>query len=172
MKGASMTLLEQAQKLLSEKKYDDALKLFDEVLKGDPGNTEALLGKIAVLRETQEFSQANRLLRDALTRHPNHAGILSEQAWLLLAEKKYDEAIKSFSKVLQIKPDLGIYMWKAALLRDRRRCEEAELTLDEANRIFKHVPQEARIRSERGWLHFYQKRYDEAHVIFRSVVRD
>jgi tetratricopeptide (TPR) repeat protein len=199
-----MTLLEQGQKLLSEKKYDDALKCFDGVLKGDPGNVEALLGKIAVFRETQNFSQANELLdevlegdpgnaealqgkiailrekhefrqanellRDALTRHPNHAGILSEQAWLLLAQKKYDEAIDAFSKVLQIRPDLGIYMWKAALLRGRRRFDEAERTLDEANEHFNHVPQIARIQSERGWLHFYRKRYDEALAVFTSVV--
>ena len=65
-----MTSLKQGQKLLSEKKYDAALKLFDEVLKGDPANAEALQGKVAVLRETQKSSQANELLDEWLKRDP------------------------------------------------------------------------------------------------------
>ena len=152
---------------LKQEEYDEAIKIFDEILSKQADNAAAYQGKIASLRKKNDFTEANDLLAKALNAHPKNAGILSERAWLFLEQKKYDEALGAFDEVLKVSSDEDTYLWKISLLRSQRDFEEANKVIEEAGHIF---PESLRLHNERGWLHFYQMQYDEAIEIFERVL--
>ena len=162
------SLEDQGWQFLNQKQYDEAVQVFDEIFKKEADNVAAFQGKIASLRKKRDFAGANELLAKALSAHPMHPGILSEQAWLFLEQKKYDEAISAFEEVLKVRrSDEGIFLWQISLLRSQRHFEEAKKLIAEASHIF---PESLRIRNERGWLHFYQMQHDEAIKTFEEIL--
>ena len=162
------TLEEQGWTSLSEERYDDAISIFKEVFALDNTNIAAYQGTIAALRKKQDFTKAEELLKDALHIHPKHVGILSEQAWIYLARKMYEEAIEAFDKVLQIsKSDESIFLWKISLLRSQGRFDEAHKTIEEATGIF---PASLHIQDEYAWLLFHQKYYEESYTAFKKIL--
>src|SRR5262249_32026296 len=64
--------------------------------------------------------------------------------------------------------DEGLFLWTTTLLRGQRRFLEAEKVIGQAESIF---PVSLRIRIERGWLLFHQKRYSEALDEFEEVLK-
>jgi tetratricopeptide (TPR) repeat protein len=162
------SLEDQGWQFFNQKLYDEAIEVFDEIFKKEADNLAAFQGKIASLRKKRDFVGANEWLAKALNAHPKHPGILSEQAWLFLEQKKYDEAIGAFDEVLKvIRSDEGIFLWQISLLRSQRHFEEARKLIKEAGQIF---PESLRIRNERGWLHFYEMQYDEAIETFEEIL--
>ena len=163
------SLEDQGWSLLQAERYDEAIKTFDDVFQRDNSSIAAFQGRIAAYRKNRDFVKAEGLLTEALRVYPDQPGILSEQAWLDLAQKRYDQAIAAFGEVIKrYKKDEGLFLWRASLLRWQRRMDEAEKTIEEAIRMF---PESARVRTERGWLVFYQRRYDEALESFEAILQ-
>lgn len=163
------SLEDRGWQFLNQKQYDEAIEVFDEIFKKEANNVAAFQGKIASLRKKRDFARANELLAKALDAHPKHPGILSERAWLFLEQKKYDQAISAFDKVLKVsRSDEGVFLWKISLLRRQRHFEEATKLIEEAGNIF---PESLRIRNERGWLYFDQMQYDEAIETFEEILK-
>jgi tetratricopeptide (TPR) repeat protein len=163
------SLRNRGWRLLDEKRYDEAIEAFAQVFQRDRLDVAAFQGTIAAHRKKRSFAAAEELLAEALHAHPRHPGILSERAWLDLEQKRYDAAIEAFSEVLAIDgKNEGIHLWRISLLRAQRRFAEAERSFEQADRLF---PGSLRLLVERGWLSFYQQRYDEAFDTFARVLR-
>jgi tetratricopeptide (TPR) repeat protein len=152
----------------NQKKYAESIAIWDEVFQIDQNNIAAYQGKIACFRKMHNFVDASELLRKALEFHPSHIGILSERAWLYLEQKKDDAAINAFDEVLkQNNKSEDIWLWKIFLLRNNRHFEHVRNLIEEASLLF---PTSLRIRSEFGWLNFYERRYSEAKEIFNEIL--
>src|SRR5262245_36558192 len=162
-------LEKQAWRLFNQKQYSEALVSFEKIFGIDPNNIAAFQGKIATLRLMRDFAGATKLLKKALIVHPEQPGVLSERAWLLRDQRKIDEAIDAFGDVLKVFSDEGMFVAKSNLLRTQRRFEEAKRLIQDGAEAF---PGSVRIRSERGWLHFDQKQYDEAISVFEDILKD
>jgi tetratricopeptide (TPR) repeat protein len=78
--------------------YADAIPAFDQLLALDPQNASALRDKIAALRHMGKFEECESALADALRRLPGNVEILTEQAKLLVAAKRYDQAVAAFAQ--------------------------------------------------------------------------
>jgi tetratricopeptide (TPR) repeat protein len=156
--------------LLEQKEYDEAILLFDQLFKKQADNIAAFQGKIAALRKKRDFVAAAALLATALERHPGHAGILSERAWLFLEQKKYDDALAAFDEVLTVRArDENMLLWKISLLRSLGRFDDAAQSIAAADKLF---PGSLRLRDERGWLHFHRMEQDQALAIFEQVLQE
>ena len=55
---------------LGNRNMDDALRLFDAVLKTKPTNVVALMGKARILYARRQYAQALRLFQDVLRYNP------------------------------------------------------------------------------------------------------
>ncbi|KAG4304867.1 hypothetical protein PORY_001542 [Pneumocystis oryctolagi] len=75
----------------SPKFHNQALELFDEILKSSFNNVMVLHGKAIVLEERKDFSSALNLLLKAAELEPNNILIFSEIAWCEINIKKYED---------------------------------------------------------------------------------
>ncbi|HET7199679.1 MAG TPA: tetratricopeptide repeat protein [Burkholderiales bacterium] len=154
--------------LLEEQKYDEAKQEFAEVFAADPHNLAAFQGTIAALRKQHNFASSEALLAKALEIYPKAPGILAERAWLLVDEKKENEAIAAFNDLLEVKrDDETLFLEEISLLRLQHRLDEARKLAAEASQIF---PDSPRLSKKRGWIAFYTKDYHGSAEIFKAVL--
>jgi tetratricopeptide (TPR) repeat protein len=110
----SSKLFITAEELQKEKKYDDAIKIYDTILQIDPFNALILSRKGDAYLEMRDFDSALKYFQFALLQHPNYAlatkGIkeitnsLFQQAEDLRGQKEFLAAITLHDKILQIFP--------------------------------------------------------------------
>ena len=156
-------------RLFEQNQWPRAAAKFEELLQIDPANEGGLQGKIACLRKEGQFDEAEALIAEALKKHPDSVGILSERAWLGVDRKRYDDAIAAFDEVLRrSQTDEGLYLWKLSLLRRQQRLDEAEEVIAVAMKLF---PQSQRLQIELGWLQFYQNCLEDASDTFATVLK-
>jgi tetratricopeptide (TPR) repeat protein len=130
------TLEDEAWKLFNDGKWTDALGRFSDLLKLDPASVGGLQGEIGCLRKLRKFEQTQIKLAEALKKHPESNGILAEQVWLNVEQRKYSGAIDALRAILGHSTDQADaaeqFSWLVGLLRIERRYDEAEETLNEA----------------------------------------
>ncbi len=91
-----------------EGKYDEAVRLYDQILKNDPDNVIAMTNKGNSLNNLGKYEEAIRCLDRALAIHPNfHAAKINKGNALLLL-KRYEEAIRYYDDVLRFNPNLAV----------------------------------------------------------------
>ena len=162
-----------AWSLFEAETWGDALSEFTEVLRLNPESEGGLQGKIACLRKQRKFAQAEKELVGALEQHPQSLGLLAERVWLNVEQKKYKQAIDALQTILSQSTKhvdaAEQFSWLVGLLRIERRYEEAETTLSRAFAIpgFKS---NYSLQIDRGWLYFYEDRFEEAAETFEAVL--
>jgi len=167
--AAEKTLEEEGWEEFSRNHWAEALGKFDRVLQGNSANEGALQGKIGCLRLQRKFPEAEALLASALQIHPRCVGLLSERAWLDLAELNYDDAITAFDAVLALKQsDESLFRWKIDLLLRRQRLDEAADAIKDAKARFPHSRE---LAVESGWLLFYRNSFTDAGDAFAEVLK-
>ncbi|HSS76121.1 MAG TPA: tetratricopeptide repeat protein [Thermoanaerobaculia bacterium] len=90
--------------LLSQKKFDEALKSTEAALKTDPNNPDYIYLRGAVEMSLQRYSSAEQDLRKALQLSPRHTGAMNDLAVLLMSVNKRAEAKSLLEQVLKINP--------------------------------------------------------------------
>jgi len=90
--------------LLSQKKFDEALKSAEAALKTDPNNPDYIYLRGAVEMSLQRYSSAEQDLRKALQLSPRHTGAMNDLAVLLMSVNKRAEAKSLLEQVLKINP--------------------------------------------------------------------
>ena len=91
--------------LVSQERYDDALKVFDQILEIDPDNVKALNHKGATLVKMEEFENSLKYFDKALELQPNNTKILKNKAIALTDLMEYEYAISIYETVLEINPN-------------------------------------------------------------------
>jgi tetratricopeptide (TPR) repeat protein len=96
--------LEQAKVKFSEKKYDEALALLDQVVAEEPDNGEAYhyAGLCQLAKDKPEA--AVPLLKKAAELNPKDAGALEDLAWAQVLTGSFDDAIASADQALALNP--------------------------------------------------------------------
>lgn len=107
----------------------DARREADTALRLDPGNVLALYGKIRQLIHEQHFGDADRLLDDALARHPHIYLFQAQLGTLRYREGRYREAETAFRRSLQIDPyaSMSYASLSQAILRQDRGDEALQV---------------------------------------------
>ncbi|QPG73836.1 hypothetical protein FOA43_001151 [Brettanomyces nanus] len=78
----------------SPKNFPKAMELYSSVLKADPTNIMAKIGKGLIFMENRNYAKASSLLKDVVQEHPDDYKASQEYGWCLVQLDHYDEGRK------------------------------------------------------------------------------
>ena len=101
----SDALLQQASKLQQAGQYVDAARVYADVLRGQPGNFDALfqLGNIYLLGK--HFAEAEKLYAAAAQGNSQSADLFYNRGCALLSLSRHEDALGAFAHALAIRPN-------------------------------------------------------------------
>jgi tetratricopeptide (TPR) repeat protein len=117
-------------------KHVDALQCFEEVLKQDKANEEALLEKGMILRRQGKWGMAIQHINTALQINPRNTQALLEKAEILTERDKTDKALGLYKQILYNDPHNMYVKSKIDELTEDAELEDAEDVID----LFMCVP--------------------------------
>ncbi|KYK26807.1 MAG: hypothetical protein AYK23_02590 [Candidatus Proteinoplasmatales archaeon SG8-5] len=117
-------------------KYNDALQCFEEVLKQDKANEEALLEKGILLRRQGKWGMAIQHINTALQVNPRNTQALLEKAEILTERDKIDKALGLYNQILLNDPTNMYVKSRIEELSQEAELEDAEEVID----LFMCVP--------------------------------
>ena len=130
------------------KKYEDALKAYDEALAIDPGHHQSLFNKAVVLQMLGRVQEALVYYDKALEVNPNDCETWGNRGIALRSLGRTEEAIESYYKGLGINPgDSALWSNLGIALRSVGRVKEAIECYDKAIDI---NPRDAGVWSNKG----------------------
>jgi predicted O-linked N-acetylglucosamine transferase (SPINDLY family) len=166
--------------MMPERLFDDALEyhkkgqlvkaqeLYEEILKIQPGNADALhlLGVIAY--QTNNQQHAVDLIDKAIAIYPHNAAYHSNRGVALKELKQWESAISSYDQAIALKPDyVDVWYNRGNALMELRRWEEAIASYDKAIAI---KPIFAGAWSNRGVALQELKQLDEAIASYDQAI--
>ncbi len=149
--------------------YGGVRRTTTEILeKVDPDNLPAKLLDASALSASGERDAARKRLEGIISQYPNSADAKIQLAVLDLAERKYDVAEASFSKLYKANPaDLRGLMGIIDTYAARGQYDRAvQMLKEELNK----APDRRQIRVALGNLSFKAGKFDDAIVYFRQVL--
>jgi tetratricopeptide (TPR) repeat protein len=130
------------------RKYEDALKAYDDVLAIDPAHQQSLFNKATVLQMLGRVAEALVCYDQALRVNPNDSEIWGNRGIALRSLGRTEEAIESYYKGLGINPgDSALWSNLGIALRSVGRVKEAIESYDKALDI---NPKDAGVWSNKG----------------------
>jgi tetratricopeptide (TPR) repeat protein len=109
-----------------------ALELFDRVLRIDPGNVKALLGKGVAYRRLNKINGAIECLNRVLEMEPENQAALLNKGALLEGQERWEEALYCYNKLLEISPkDEEAWVKKGDVLLNLGMKQEAHKSYGE-----------------------------------------
>jgi tetratricopeptide (TPR) repeat protein len=161
-------LSERAWLDIERSNYDNAIKAFREVLHLSKRDVGIFRWLLSLLRRQKRFDEAAAVAIEALTLFPDDIGVSVELGWVQFGKEQYEDASKTFAKVLEAdKRHEGALQGQIASLRLRGRYDEA---MRRSERALAIIPRSPGILSEMGWLAFEQGRFEDAERAFAEVV--
>ncbi|MEQ8222456.1 MAG: tetratricopeptide repeat protein [Candidatus Eremiobacterota bacterium] len=164
----SSNFYHRGKDLYDAKKYEDAIKYFDDSLRANPSNTDALLRKGIALYELKRFSDAMACFDRLVARDPDNINGWSYMGLIYNATGKPYEGLKCFDKCLYINPNDAFSMsYKGVSLESDGKSEEA---LQSCLKAVSIKPNDIICLNNLGWVYFHQKKYDKADLYFNQVL--
>ncbi|TLZ63805.1 MAG: tetratricopeptide repeat protein [Methanobacteriota archaeon] len=115
---------------------DQAIALFDEVLKIEPENPNATVGKSVVLRRAGRVEDALASLEAVLLRQPGHGGALLNKGRILEERGDLEDALEAYDKLIEMNPrDADAWVAQGDVLGKMGREDDALKSYQEAVRI-------------------------------------
>ncbi len=140
-----------ANHYLEDGSYDEALKIFDEVVAAYPLYKEAHLGRALTLLQMEDYEASAASFNRAIDLDENLAAAYANRGILYDRTGKYDKAAADYRKALELNPELGEgpgWIWRflrnipepPPTLADRAAYIESELKKPESERLLR-VPE-------------------------------
>lgn len=124
--------------LMNESKYEDAIRLYDQVLRIDPTSVEALNGNGLAYNKLGRYEDAITWFDDALKIEPTSAQVLNNKGISLSNLDKFEEAITWFDKAIKIDPNFVDALYnKGGALAELGKYDEAAIWTNKALEIDK-----------------------------------
>jgi arylsulfatase A-like enzyme/Flp pilus assembly protein TadD len=112
--------------LATQKRYDDAIALYDEVIEMEPGEPVAYMHKGAALRLTGRLEESLEPLDEAIRLDPTFAAAHSQRAMSRYQLGRRDEALAGLQAAAEQMPDEPMFCYRLAqLTADRGELKQA-----------------------------------------------
>ncbi|GEM_PF-693943 len=152
--------LQDAQRAHQMGQLPEAARLYQEVLRANPGHLEALYSLGMVCFQSNQLEQAENLFRQVVQAAPYFAEGLCMRGVTLVKMNRVEEALNCFKQAIAIKPDFVEALSNhATTLVQLGRYTEG---LQELDRVVALNPQHSLSWNNRGNALFALKRYTEA----------
>ena len=130
--------IQEGNLLINKSKYDDAIKLYDQVLKIDPRSVEALNGKGLAFNKLGRYEDAISWFDNALEIDPTYPQVLNNKGISLANLDRFEEAITMFDKAIKIDPNFVDALYnKGGALAELGKYDEAAIWTNKALEIDK-----------------------------------
>lgn len=103
--------LQKADQFFLEKKFSDAIALYDTVLSEDPKNIHAINNKGYALGKLKRHQEAIQCYDVGLKLHPDEKTLLVNKISSLRKTKQYEVALEYCDKILATSPDDNITLY-------------------------------------------------------------
>ncbi|HLE63451.1 MAG TPA: tetratricopeptide repeat protein [Pyrinomonadaceae bacterium] len=116
--AANQGLFNKAQQSMDEKKYSQSIKLFKQVVEGDPKDFQAWTELGTVYLISEDFIDAEKSYKRAVEIRPTFVLALLNLGRVHLMQKKYEEAVPTLTSVVELQPnsaDANYYLGEAYL---------------------------------------------------------
>ena len=166
----SDALLEKANGLYQEKKYDEAIAVYTKAADADPANAEILKFRGLAKSMTGDWAGCVEDLNSAVKINPKNPDILNTRAFSFLHTGDFDAAKRDFRAIDAIEKDAGQkaqYLMAESLLRRARsnlmtEKGDKQKALDDYNRVLAIAPANDIILFERADALSELKQYQAA----------
>lgn len=136
-----------AQFYFYKKQPQDALRIYEDIIKAKPDNVDALFWVGYIYEETNRRDEAIKIWKRVLQLAPNHGITLNSLGYLYAEEgKNLDEAEEMIKKALQQEPDNGAYLdslgWVYFKKKEYKKAEEClkkAVIFQEDPVIYEHI---------------------------------
>jgi tetratricopeptide (TPR) repeat protein len=130
--------IQEGNLLINKSKYDDAIKIYDQVLKIDPTSVEALNGKGLAFNKLGRYEDAITWFDNAIKIDPTSAQVLNNKGISLANLNRFEEAITLFDKAIKIDPGFVDALYnKGGALAELGKYDEAAKWTNKALEIDK-----------------------------------
>ena len=156
----SIVLNNQASGQALQKKYDEAILLFEQAIAKSPKFAVARFNLANTLVRAEDYERAIRLFKELIADESDYTSAHAALGEALLDAYRPAEAIISFRRALELSPDNHIYHFKLGVaLNDTQNYEDS---LAEFNRAIKLAPEFASAHNGKGALLATLDKLDEA----------
>lgn len=117
-------IVEEIQKKINDKNYEEAIKLYDKVLDIDPINIGALNGKGILFGVLENYDEAIDCFSSAIILNSSFSPAWANKAYALSLSGRDEEALESIEKALRIEENQHNLLMKTHILFQLHRFEE------------------------------------------------
>jgi tetratricopeptide (TPR) repeat protein len=188
-----ITLINEGVEFCQEKKFQEALDIFDEALELDPKDYQIRVNRASTLGMLGRYNETIKASDEILQKHPNDLLVLNLKAHALLKIGKFDESLKIVEKTIEEQPSEDYLVSialanKGEILSEKGHYPEAIEYYDQAleklplkkswkrqgSGFFKMTSlyhQLAEIWFSKGIAHQKLQQYDEASISFDQALK-
>lgn len=154
---------------LEQKDFEKAMELYESL----PCNTHAedrYLGITRILMETQKYGDAQKLLKEALSKFPNSYYLYNSMGLLFYRTENYYEALRYYDLALTINSEDNIWSLynKALTLNVLKYYEEAYKILTD---LIQKAPHDPEYIIEMAYCNLQRKDYLSAIYFYRTAAK-
>ncbi len=126
----------RANALMGLGQYDEAKKIFDQILTSTPDAPNALIGLARYALTQRDIETATKLSDQAVNKNPENTDAWQFKADLLKNQNKIDEALSAFDKAIQLNPDnVSAYINRATIYIEKKQFDAAKSNIDSAQKV-------------------------------------
>lgn len=146
---------------LDDKKYDEALKYFNKVIKKNPNNKEVYYRKAILYVDLKKYDEALKNLNYFIKLDPKNKIAYNTRGCVNVNLKKYKEALEDYNKEIELNPNsVEAYHNRGRLyLTTFKKYDNA---LKDFNKTVQLKPDYKEVYNSRGILYTKLKKYREA----------
>ncbi|MBI3091747.1 MAG: tetratricopeptide repeat protein [Candidatus Tectomicrobia bacterium] len=100
------TLMERGIRLLEQRRFEEAVQVFADIVAQAPGFAEGYNKRATVYYLMKEFDKSLRDCAATLRLNPDHFGALSGSGLCYVGLKRYREALRAFRRAVAVNPNL------------------------------------------------------------------
>jgi Tfp pilus assembly protein PilF len=161
---------EEARKSLAAGNPAEAKTAFEELLKKYPQEADLHLFLGITLLRLRETQAAEAAVKRALAVDPNHAEARTLLGWIDSdIHGDFDSAIKEYSKVVELRPDLAEAYNNLGVAQKRKG--ELNKAAESFNKALERRPDFTPALSNRGWIFAEQNKWPEARQDFEQALK-
>jgi len=153
-------LSEKAVIHFSKQEYNEAIKIFDRVLRIDGYNVFAHQWRAAAFRKQGKYKEAEEGIREALKKLESPAMLWEEMAWLYFDQNELEKADECFAKSIELDPYFLRRQFSRVEVLSRLNRNDAarEILL----KLRSQFPDDLEVAEQLGW--FYLRRHELEHA--------